>query len=338
MIVDIFSNRAISANFSTPNILFIQFLNLTIECSKPLNVRIDKYPYEGDYSNKSNHILQQSQRILCNEMGYKTLDKADYKELYGILNDRIVENFIYDETVDCVDKMSLFELIFREMESHFINEIQFLGEQIPVYTIRSDYIKDLSQKSGTNYHNDGEELLSKSRGYLVSKQRALQLMRTEIKDRLKQHKLSLTYHNGFFQKDTDSLVEERVSTPFWELVSDSKYKNIETDMLTAFDRYESRERDSAFYAAKALESMIKIICKEKKIKSGNEKTANAYLNTLSSKQVIIKDEFDELTALFRIRNWHGHGLGDEVMPKLTMEQELRFIHSAMLWIYNLSQR
>jgi hypothetical protein len=89
--------------------------------------------------------------------------------------------------------------------------------------------------------------------------------------------------------------------------------------------------------------MIKIVCKEKGLITGNEKLTAHYINHLNAKKdncpIIINDEKVELEALFKIRHNQGaHGAGDDPMPELNDQQALRFIHSAMIWIYTLSKR
>lgn len=111
--------------------------------------------------------------------------------------------------------------------------------------------------------------------------------------------------------------------------------------MEALHRYDTEDRDPALYAAKALESMIKIISDERKFTTGKEKGAGDYINHLNSNKngaLIIKDEKDELLSLFRIRNAVGHGPGNEPMPTLTSEQSRKFIHSAMIWISTLAKR
>ena len=80
----------------------------------------------------------------------------------------------------------------------------------------------------------------------------------ELNERFRRAKCPLNYHNGYIQIETDSLVQQRIAKPFWNLVSDPKRRNVEIDMAEAVDRSESAQRDPALYAAKALESAIKI--------------------------------------------------------------------------------
>lgn len=143
------------------------------------------------------------------------------------------------------------------------SEIEFLEKKIPEYQAASDEIESKSQEEKANYYNEGSESLKKARPLLDKKKAALDLLQTKVNERLRIHKISFVYHNGYFQKSTDELIEEKISKPFWDLVSDPIYKNVEEDMLEALHRYDTNEVDPAFYAAKALESMIKIVCGKK---------------------------------------------------------------------------
>ena len=54
-------------------------------------------------------------------------------------------------------------------------------------------------------------------------------------------------------------------------------------MAEALDRRDTAGRDPSFYAAKALESTIKIICDIRNWTNGNEKSVSDFLNHLESK-------------------------------------------------------
>ncbi|AEG91356.1 Hypothetical protein Rta_02910 [Ramlibacter tataouinensis TTB310] len=164
----------------------------------------------------------------------------------------------------------------------------------------------------------------------------------ELNERFKRAKLPLSYHNGFIQIVSDPMTEEKISKPFWELIANSKWKNVEIDMMEAIDRRESAQRDPAFYAAKALESVIKIISKDKGWTRGNERGASQFIDNLQSVKsgAFITDwEADCLRLIFgKVRNELGHGPGGEPMPELTLEQTDWVIEAAMSWTKSLIER
>lgn len=164
----------------------------------------------------------------------------------------------------------------------------------------------------------------------------------ELNERFRQAGAPLNYHNGFIQIQSDELTQEQIDTPFWTLVGDPKWKNVDTDMKEAVDRRESNDRDPAFYAAKALESVIKIISTEKGWNTGKENGAAAFIDNLVSERngrFIDVWEGDALKAIFRsVRNPLGHGPGDATMPTLTLQQTNWTIEAAMSWSKSLIER
>lgn len=165
----------------------------------------------------------------------------------------------------------------------------------------------------------------------------------ELNERFRQGRAPLNYHNGFIQITSDEKVEEQIVQPFWKLVSDRKWENVGTDMLEAVDRRDTNGRDPALYAAKALESVIKIISDDKGWTRGRERGAGNYIDNLvaerNGSRFIDVWEKDILTAYFgKVRNPLGHGPGGEPMPSLSKEQTNWAIESGMSWCKSLIER
>jgi AbiJ N-terminal domain 4 len=53
---------------------------------------------------------------------------------------------------------------------------------------------------------------------------------TELNERFRQAKAPLTYHNGFIQFALDQRIEKHIAKPFWDLVADPLWKNVDIDM------------------------------------------------------------------------------------------------------------
>ena len=101
-------------------------------------------------------------------------------------------------------------------------------------------------------------------------------------------------------------------------------------------------RDPSFYAGKALESTIKIICIDKGWKTGQEKGAADYLNHLESKSngaFIDPWERKIMGAFFSgVRNGLEHSPGSSPMPSMTGPQTDQTIEFCMSWIKSLIKR
>lgn len=164
----------------------------------------------------------------------------------------------------------------------------------------------------------------------------------ELNERFQQAGMPLHYHNGFIQITQDEKLQEQVEQPFWLLVKDAQWKNVSIDMAEAVDRRDTAGRDPSFYAAKALESTIKIICDIKNWTIGNEKSVSDFLNHLESKANGAFIENWERQSMQRfysdVRNDLGHGPGSKDMPNLTPQQIDQTIEFCMSWVKSLIRR
>lgn len=164
----------------------------------------------------------------------------------------------------------------------------------------------------------------------------------ELNARFQQAGYPFHYHNGFVQISRDALTLAQVEKPFWDLVADGMWVNVDTDMKEAIDRRDNNGRDPAFYAAKALESTIKIISDQKGVSTGRESGAHNYIDNLVSPRggrFIERWEADALKSLFKDnRNPFGHGPGSEPMPRLSAQQTDWVIETCMSWTKSLVRR
>lgn len=164
----------------------------------------------------------------------------------------------------------------------------------------------------------------------------------EINERFRRAKAPLTLHNGFIQVSTDEVIEQNIAKPFWHLVSEPLWRNVDLDMKEALDRRDSNDKDPALFAAKALESAIKIISDQNGWSSGKENGASNYIDNLLSRNngsYIALWEANILKDYFRkVRNPLGHGPGSKPMPVLSIEQTDWAIEASMSWIRTLIRR
>lgn len=164
----------------------------------------------------------------------------------------------------------------------------------------------------------------------------------ELNHRFRESRLPFHYHNGIFQFGNDEIVEKEVCEPFWSIVKDPKFRNVDMDMKEAIHRRDTKSRDAVFYALKALESTIKIISDDKGWTRGTERGAANYVDNLVSSEngrFIDVWEADMLKKTFsELRNPYGHGPGSSPQPNLTEQQEQWVIENSITWIKSLLNR
>jgi hypothetical protein len=161
----------------------------------------------------------------------------------------------------------------------------------------------------------------------------------ELNARFRQADCQLHYHNGFIQISEDQTVEREIETPFWRLLAQPKWHNVDHDMKEAIDLRDTGGRDPAFYAARSLESTIKIISDEKQLTTGKEKGAHNYIDNLMGAKLIEVWEMEALKHFFtKVRTPFGHGPGAAPMPSLTDHQTNWAIENSMIWIKSLIRR
>jgi hypothetical protein len=269
-------------------------------------------------------LCQASYEKLVRELGYGIHRGASAEEIctgalyeaYDLWNDshRSPEEFVQV-------RFSLLELLFSEIENETAQDKK---------AVRRSGLSlfGKKEKQDNPQANSGREIF-------VGAVRELNL-------RLREARIPLHYNNGLFQLSSDDLSESKIREPFWNILKEPKWVNVEIDIKEAIDRRDHRGRDAAFYALKALESAIKIISDEKGWSRGTERGAANYLdNLLSSANGRFIDvwESDQLKALFRdLRNPHGHGPGSGPQPALSDPQEAWVIECAMIWIKSLVGR
>ncbi len=256
--------------------------------------------------------------------------------------DKVCKNFVcanYDGSISVdrfmKERISFIEIAFREKEEMQKNMNSDLPRKIQEAKIKSKMIRPgfitLPGNRAEGMKAFAESLNSQFRASV-----------DELNERLRRAGTNLNYHNGFIQLSSDSLAEEQIERKFWHIVGDELWKNVDIDMKEAIDRRDGNDRDPAFYAARALESTIKIISEQKGWTHGGEKGAHNYIDNLGSQKngsfikewerKALKDFFSE------VRNPFGHGPGGDEMPELSPQQTNWAIETCMSWIKSLVKR
>ncbi|MEA5669031.1 hypothetical protein VA603_15910 [Stenotrophomonas sp. MH1] len=252
----------------------------------------------------------------------------------------VCNNFVcaaYDPNVPAdrfiKERLSFVEIAFRDRE----NAVAKANAELPAKIAQAEAAQNLhSTLRIPGNRADGVRAANKTFND------AFRANVCELNERFRRAGTRLNYHNGFIQIAEDEAIEREIETPFWALVNDPKWANVDTDMKEAIDRRDSGGRDPAFYAAKALESTIKIISAEKGWTHGGERGAHSYIDNLASAKngsFISKWEQSALKLIFSdVRNELGHGPGNEPMPELSSHQTSWTIESCMSWIKCLINR
>tara|TARA_X000001388_G_scaffold71454_1_gene61243 strand:+ start:1461 stop:2534 length:1074 start_codon:yes stop_codon:yes gene_type:complete len=232
------------------------------------------------------------------------------------------------------ERISFIELAMRWR----YEEIEKINENLPK-AILDAKLRDISPRRGMTLPGSAEDGV---KAWNKTQNESYALLVDEVNERFRRARAPLTLHNGFIQVSTDETIEKNIAKPFWELVADPLWQNVDIDMKEALDRRDSNDKDPALFAAKALESAIKIVSDQKGWSSGNENGASNYIDNLVSKKngrYIDPWEADILKDYFRkVRNSLGHGPGSEPMPALTIPQTDWAIENAMSWVRTLIRR
>lgn len=242
-----------------------------------------------------------------------------------------------DEDVFVKRRLSFIELAFRERGA----QIAFVNYQLPA-ALQQAGVQNLNLNSRSN----GMRIAGSRVEGLHSENKkinaAFNAQVHELNERFTQAGMPLHYHNGFIQITQDELIQKQVEEPFWDLLKASIWQNVDTDMKEAIDRRDTSNRDPSFYAAKALESTIKIICDLKHWTTGNERGVSDFLNHLESKAnggFIEGWERQSIQRFYNeVRNDLGHGPGSAQMPNFTLQQVDHTIEFCMSWVKSLIKR
>jgi len=345
MLIDIFArryeNKPLRGDFEQRDSrLLVQAFRILSE---------DMYPYYSDGKESSTGVTFWTglHSSLSRELGVKELSPVwfsyttkwngnDHVQTSKRAMVTVCENWLTmaissSPDIHIKERLSLIELGFRQKE----NEISAMNA---AEITKDERLIEALSHSTLRVPGDPWE---GARKWRETKTAAFRASVDELNARFRQSGYPLNYHNGFVQISTNDLVQKEVETPFWMLVSSPVWSNVDLDMKQALDLRDSDGRDPVFYAARALESAIKIISDQKNWTHGGEKGAHNYIDNLASKKngFISSWESTSLKEFFtHVRNPFGHGAGSSKMPSLSRPQTEWAIEFSMSWIKNLIRR
>jgi hypothetical protein len=232
------------------------------------------------------------------------------------------------------DRLSLVEIGFRMRE----NAVVHANSELPKKIAEAEELMKTRARQKVGMLVPGSRV-DGVKAVNAMMNRTWQAAVDELNARFGQAECGLHYHNGFIQIETDETVAQQIAAPFWKLMAEQKWKNVDHDMKEAIDLRDASGRDPAFYAAKALESVIKIISDEKQLSNGKERGAANYIDNLKRGSLIADWETDALKTFFsKIRNPLGHGPGTGTIPSLNEQQTDWAIETCMIWAKSLIRR
>jgi AbiJ N-terminal domain 4 len=341
MLIDIFARRYEVSQLREA--LEEQDSRMLVQSFRILAEDLSPYYIDGKENPSSVSFWTTLETSLSRELGLKELSQhwASYTSngqlqtfkntMLAVCEKWLTQAHVGSPDTHIKERLSLIELGFRAKETEIAT---MNGRDI------SDVEKLLASfpRTGLRVPGNPED---GARARRAIRTEAFQTAVDELNTRFRQARYPLNYHNGFIQVITDDLIQIEVETPFWSLLATPQWKNVDIDMKEALDLRDSDGRDPAFYAARALESTIKIISDNKGWTHGKEKGAHNYIDNLGSKtnafivhweSALIRDFFTH------VRNPFGHGAGSSTMPSLTRPQTEWAIEFSMSWIKNLIRR
>lgn len=351
MLTDIFANRYIATKmweiFGEPERRFI------VQGFRIVSEQLFPYWLGGKENPRIKANWSAIHDKLSMELGLKELSPKYYSYQTTLYStpftqtvawslDKVCENFVCANYVSSItadrfmkERISFVEIAFREREE----ELNAINCELPK-KIQEAHIQDITRPlEGIRIPGSRVDGLKANNAALNS---TFRNSVNELNERMRQAGFNLNYHNGFIQISTDQLIEEQIERPFWFIVNDDIWKNVDIDMKEAIDRRDNNDRDPAFYAARALESTIKIISEKKGWTHGREQGAHNYIDNLISKKngsFINSWEGNALKDFFvTVRNPFSHGPGSTDMPELSIQQTNWAIETCMSWIKNLIKR
>jgi hypothetical protein len=292
------------------------------------------------YRDKENKVRDEAKAFweivhkrVSNELGVKWLSYPWYEVNVGLGEYRRTETRRRDDTYVCQNWMTA-----QPKEGENVDE--FLKERLSLFEVGMREKYNEVEKYKARIAADAQ-----MERYYIKALQAAETSHTagaeEVNARFKSSMLPLHYHNGFIQLQRDDLISSEIEQPFWSVVSDPLWENVDTDMKEAIDQRDSGGKDPAFYAGKALESTIKIISALLQQTHGSEKGAHNFIDNIAKRSVKFLDDWEAETLkhyFTKVRNPLGHGPGLEPMPVLPFEQSSLAIEVAMSWIKLLVDR
>jgi hypothetical protein len=314
------------------------------------DVFVTRYPnpiYLGEHPTPAMHqlFIQVAHIVFADLQPTLKLNQPFFKGVHDVLAREIAAGRLYDaSTYDAVCSEFLTERYDLWNDRHGTAD-QFLKARLSLVELIFRAAEEILLAPSADATSGFARLWSRPPIQVSSERTARTALNSsirELNDRFRRANMPLHYHNGLLQFAQDELTETRNAEPCWSLLNEPKWANVDRELKEAWDATDNGRSDAAFYAAKALESTIKIISDERGWTTGSERGAANYIDNLASKrsgQFIAQWESELLKALFTyIRNPQGHGAGSKPPLILAPHQTAWAIETVMTWVKSLIRR
>jgi len=322
--------------------------------TKDLHKR-DERKYKQSANDPSVKNLTEAHDRIARELGVTALSATRYEVEVGIGEyrrkqwmrygiERIITNFLTAVPKD-----------IQFIDDHMKRRISLVEQ---AFQVKAEELKARRQELSRSFSSDvdsgicdqlfdsidSSHYLFKYKEVVLEEEKNFKLHIAELNERFRQAKIPLSYHNDLIQVSDDALIEAEIAKPFWAIVSDEKWANIDLQMKEALDERDRGERKAVSSAMNALESAIKSISNGNGWTTGAERGAASYIQNLvkvrGGVRFIEVWEHDALIKLFGdIRNAFGHGpASGQPLPTLRPEQTDWAIDTCMGWIKSLVRR
>jgi AbiJ-like protein len=134
------------------------------------------------------------------------------------------------------ERLSLIELGFRQRGE----EVAYHNGKLPEYIAKAQLFE---ARRSPRVAVPANQVADKVKAANASMNAAFQEAVIELNARFRQAGLDLHYHNGFIQVASDPMVAQEIEVPFWQLVADPKWTNVDHDFKEAVDLRDTNGRD-----------------------------------------------------------------------------------------------
>ena len=280
-IFDIFSKRQKRQRAETPDVFVYDSLPQALRV-QIVHIWNDALGEDSEYSSEYRHSVKSAYDFIVNSLcrEYGQFRLDDSTNRYRNCRDELIRFLLNEQNVERV--LDAVELSFRVIDRH---------------------ARDYNYRSKSDADKIATDAID------------------ELNQRFKEHGVGYEYQVGNLVRIDSQLVHREVVKPALEILSEPRFAGAREEFLKAFEHYRhGRNKESLNESLKALESLLKTICRDRKWTHDSTATAKVLLDVCFSKGLIPsfwQSQYASLRALLESsvptgRNkLSGHGQGSE---------------------------